>query len=69
MREETRRKVGLKFVPTQSHLKAMNSQPDQVIGVAKNLEVRIGEWRGKFDFMIVRMDDYEAVLGMEFMKQ
>lgn len=33
------------------------------------MEVRIGEWLGKVDFTVMRMDDYEVVVGIEFMKQ
>jgi len=47
----------------------VNSPLDSVIGVAKKVNVSIGEWIGKVDFTIVEIDDYEAVLGMEFMKQ
>lgn len=69
IREEATRKVGLKYVPTQAHLKVVNSLPDQVIGITENVEVRIGEWLGKVDFTVMRMDDYEVVVGIEFMKQ
>lgn len=67
MREETARKIGLKFIPAQAQLKAVNSPPDSVIGIAEKVDVSVGEWIGKFDFMIVRIYDYEVVLGMEFM--
>lgn len=50
VREEATTKVGLKFAPTQACLKVMNSPPDQVIGIAENVEVKIGEWIGKVDF-------------------
>jgi hypothetical protein len=37
--------------------------------IAEKVDTILGEWSGKVDFTIVRIDDYEAVLGMEFMKQ
>jgi len=40
-----------------------------MIGVAKKVDTTLGEWIGKFDFTIVWIDDYEAILGMEFLKQ
>lgn len=47
----------------------MNSPSHLVISVATKVDVSIGEWTWKVDFMIVWIDDYEVVLGMEFMKQ
>lgn len=54
IREEVVRKIGLKFIPTQDHLKAMNSPLYQVISIANNVEVRIGEWFEKVDFTVVQ---------------
>ena len=33
------------------------------------MDTTLGELTGKVDFTIVRIDDYEVVLGMEVMKQ
>jgi len=67
--EDTARRVGLKFKPIQAKLKAVNSPPDYVVGVAEKTPIEIGSWHADVDFMIVKMDDYEAVLGMEFFKE
>ena len=69
MSQGTTKKIGLKFKPVQAQFKAMISPPNSVIGVAKNVNVSISEWTGKVDFIVVRIDDYEVVLGMEFMKK
>ena len=69
MGEYTARRIGLKFVPVKAQMKTINSPPDNVLGVAEKVDTTLGEWTGKVDFTIVRIDDYEAVLGMEFMKQ
>lgn len=34
-------------------MKAMNSPPDYVISVAKKVDVTLGEWTGKVDFIVV----------------
>lgn len=44
----------------------MNSKPTLVHGEAKDVPMRIGEWRGTLSFVVVSMDDYECVLGVEF---
>jgi len=50
-------------------MKTINSPPDNVLGVAEKVDTTLGEWTGKVDFTIVRIDDYETMLGMEFLKQ
>ena len=69
MSEDTARRIGLKFVLVKAQMKIVNSPPDCVLGVAKKVDTTLGEWIGNVDFTIVHIDDYEAVLGMEFLKQ
>jgi len=49
-------------------MKTVNSPPDCVLGVAEKVDTTLGEWTGKGDFIIVRINDYEGMLGMEFLK-
>ena len=69
MSEDNVRRIGLKFVPVKAQMKTVNSPPMAILGIAEKLDTTLGEWTSKVDFTIVRIDDYEAVLGMEFMKQ
>ena len=69
MGEDTARRIGLKFVPAKAQMKTVNSPPMGILSIAKKVDTTLGEWTRKVDFIIVRIDDYEAVLGMEFMKQ
>jgi len=69
MGEDTARRIGLKFVPVKEQMKTVNSPPDCVLDVAEKVDTTLSEWTRKVDFTIVRIDDYEAVLGMEFLKQ
>eukprot|EP00253_Pinus_taeda_P027727 PITA_27727 len=69
MSEDTIRRLGLKFLSVEAHMKTINSPPMTILGIAEKVDTILGEWSGKVDFTIVRIDDYEAVLGMEFMKQ
>jgi len=64
IREEPARKFGLKFSQTQARLKVLNSPPDTVISITENVDVNIGEWSRKIKFTIMRMDEYEVVLGI-----
>ena len=69
MSEDTARRIGLKFVPAKAQIKTVNSPPIEILRIAEKVDTTLGEWTGKVDFTIVRIDDYEVVLGMEFMKQ
>ena len=69
MGEDTARRIGLRFVPAKAQMKIVNSPPIEILGIAKKVDTTLGEWMGKVDFTIVQIDDYEAILGMEFMKQ
>eukprot|EP00253_Pinus_taeda_P030749 PITA_30749 len=69
MSKDTARRIGLKFVPVKAQMKTVNSPPDCFLGVAEKVDTKLGELRGKVDFTIVWIDDYEVVLGMEFLKQ
>ena len=53
----------------QGWLKAINSEPRPIFGVARGVKVCRGDRIGRVDFSIVLMDDYLVVLGMEFMDQ
>lgn len=63
------KRLGIPFKEEQGWLKAVNSEPRPIFGVARGVEVRLGEWCGRADFSIVPMDDYPVVFGMEFMDQ
>ena len=67
--EDIARRIGLKFVSVQAQMKTVNSPPNSVIGVNEKVNVTLGEWIGKVNFTVVKIDDYEARLGIEFMKE
>ncbi|PWA81445.1 hypothetical protein CTI12_AA187700 [Artemisia annua] len=53
-------KVGGTFKPVNSKAKPME-------GVAKDVRAKIGEWEGTVDLPVVPMDDFDVVLGLEFL--
>eukprot|EP00253_Pinus_taeda_P030661 PITA_30661 len=69
MSEDTTRRLGLKFVPVKAQMKTVNSPLMAILGIAEKVDTTLGKCTRKVDFTIVRIDDYEVVLGMEFMKQ
>ncbi|CAL9019851.1 unnamed protein product [Prunus brigantina] len=48
-------------------MKTVNSTAKPIDGVAHGVELHIATWKGVADFSVIPMDDYDVVLGMEFM--
>ncbi|GMJ04647.1 hypothetical protein HRI_004133900 [Hibiscus trionum] len=48
-------------------IKAVNSATAAICGVSKGVKSRIGHWEGKINFTVALMDDFDVVLGMNFM--
>ncbi|KAA0062486.1 Asp_protease_2 domain-containing protein [Cucumis melo var. makuwa] len=48
-------------------MKAVNSAALPIVGLVKQTVVRLGGWNGLVDFVVVKIDDFDVVLGMEFL--
>ena len=60
-------KLGLKISKGGGTIKAVNSSPTPIDGVAHKVNVSIGEWHGQENLTVVTMDDFDVVLGLEFL--
>lgn len=63
-REATR--LGLKLSKDDSKLKAVNSQTQETHGLAKNMMVQLGDWKGTINFLSVPLVDFDFILGNDF---
>lgn len=48
-------------------MKAVNSDALPIIGVAKQMMIKFGGWNGLAAFVVVKMDESNVVLRMEFL--
>ena len=48
-------------------MKAVNSTALPVVGVVKRAVIQLERWNDLVDFVVVGMDDFDVVLGMEFL--
>ncbi|KAL3527885.1 hypothetical protein ACH5RR_012541 [Cinchona calisaya] len=65
----TRREVLRLKLELKEHgyrVKAVNSEAQPVLGVAL-VELTLGPWSGKCSLMVVPLDDFDLILGKEFM--
>ncbi|XP_021721483.1 uncharacterized protein LOC110689045 [Chenopodium quinoa] len=60
-------RLGLKAVHSDGQMKTVNSEAQPTFGVERNVNTKIGEWSGTLDFTVATMDDFELVLGMNFL--
>ena len=61
--------LGLKWEKDHGRMKAVNSEALATTGVAKKVNMKIGSWEGQTDLVVVRMDDFDVILGMDFLTE
>ncbi|KAA0046581.1 uncharacterized protein E6C27_scaffold114G001140 [Cucumis melo var. makuwa] len=50
-------------------MKAANSIALPIVELVKRTTIKFGGWKGPIDFVVVKMDDFDVVLGMEFLHE
>ncbi|KAL0549208.1 hypothetical protein IC582_013689 [Cucumis melo] len=61
------KRLNLRWEKDAGRMKAVNSAALPIIGLVKRTMIRLGGWSGLVDFVVVKMDDFDVVLGMEFL--
>ncbi|KAL4018158.1 hypothetical protein IC575_021748 [Cucumis melo] len=61
------KRLNLHWEKDAGRMKAVNSAALPIIGLVKRTMIRLGGWSGLVDFVVVKMDDFDVVLGMEFL--
>ncbi|TYK18124.1 uncharacterized protein E5676_scaffold411G00520 [Cucumis melo var. makuwa] len=65
--EAEARRLRLRWERDSGKMKAVNSIALPIVGLVKRTTIKLGGWRGPVDFVVVKMDDFDVVLGMEFL--
>ncbi|GJW62307.1 transposon ty3-I gag-pol polyprotein [Tanacetum coccineum] len=61
------KRLGINATKGSGTIKAVNSEAKPIHGVAKDVRAKIGEWEVTSDLLVVPMDDFKVVLGLEFL--
>ena len=61
------KEVGLMIFPLNVEVKAVNSRA-KVAGLAHEVPVQIKDWKGQLDFIVMEMNDFDMLLGQDFLK-
>ncbi|XP_070004507.1 uncharacterized protein [Nicotiana sylvestris] len=62
-------RLGLVVGKGRGRVKAINASPQLVGGIAKEVPVKLGPYEGKFNLRVVIIDDFELIVGFEFLRQ
>ncbi|MBA0735183.1 hypothetical protein Gogos_019051, partial [Gossypium gossypioides] len=55
--EKVTKKLGLSIRKSNKNIKTVNSKEALIVGVVQNVEIQIGEWKGKEEFEVIQLDD------------
>ena len=47
----------------------MNAKAQAVEGMSYNVPLTMGNWNGKVDMLMIRLDDFNLILGIYFMRK
>ncbi|EOY20356.1 Uncharacterized protein TCM_045948 [Theobroma cacao] len=67
--EQGAAKLGLKADSTGGWVKTVNSKWVRTKGIAKGIDVQLGKWHGTKDIEVIQMDDYEVLMGLNFLER
>lgn len=61
------KRMGLKVEKGTGSIKTVNSREQPITGVVRGAEIQLGQWKGREAITVVPMDDYDVVLGLDFL--
>ncbi|GJZ39976.1 putative retrotransposon gag domain, aspartic peptidase domain protein [Tanacetum coccineum] len=67
--DDEAKRLGINATKGSGTIKAVNSLAKAIHGVAKDVQEKIGEGEGRINLLVVPMDDFKVVLGLEFLEK
>ncbi|KAA0057276.1 uncharacterized protein E5676_scaffold279G00060 [Cucumis melo var. makuwa] len=65
--EAEAKRLRLRWEKDSGRMKVVNSIVLPIVGLVKQTMIKLGGWKGPVDFVVVKMDDFDVVQGMEFL--
>ncbi len=59
MSEKAAKKLGLAIRKSNKKIKVATSEKAPTVGVVRDVELQIGEWKSKEEFEVIQLDDYD----------
>ncbi|GMJ01310.1 hypothetical protein HRI_003800200 [Hibiscus trionum] len=60
-------KLGLRVESSTGKIKIENTKEVLIVGEARKVELQIGEWKGEENFKVIHLDDFDFILGLNFL--
>ncbi|KAG6515103.1 hypothetical protein ZIOFF_025488 [Zingiber officinale] len=51
------------------YIKLVNAKAQAVVGMAYNVPLTVGTWVGKANMMVIPLEDFQIILGMDFLRK
>jgi hypothetical protein len=61
--------LGLRLSNIQTLMKAVNAKAQQILGMAYSVPVVLDKCQGKHDLLVVTFDDFDVILGLDFLNR
>jgi hypothetical protein len=61
------KELGLRLSDSHTSMKAVNSKAQRIAGMSYDVPITLDQWRGKQDVLVVNLDDYDIILGLDFL--
>jgi hypothetical protein len=63
------KELGLQLSDSHTLMKAVNSKAQRIAGMSYDVPITLDQWRGKQDMLVVNLDDYDIILGLDFLQK
>jgi hypothetical protein len=63
------KELGLRLSDNHTSMKALNSKAQRIVGMSYDVPIMLDQWRGKQDVLVVNLDDYDIILGLDFLQK
>jgi hypothetical protein len=63
------KELGQRLSDNHTSMKAVNSKAQRIAGMSYDVPITLDQWRGKQDVLVVNLDDYDIILGLDFLRK
>lgn len=67
MASDVAKQLGLKLKTNLSRIKPVDTEARPVDGIVEGVSIRLGEWQGKGNLLVMPLDTYQLILGQDLM--
>jgi hypothetical protein len=61
------KELGLGLSDSHTSMKVVNSKAQRIAGMSYDVPITLDQWRGKQDVLVVNLDDYDIIFGLDFL--